>query len=134
MTTHRPADRTPAGAYLNVRRRSRWSSVQIDRWPMTDATPQQANTATALARAAARRCSELGKRGGIGLGDGRVIWTATVPTTELDQALAALLALEAGDHQPAHDLTRRYLGACGATGASDTADAPTCLAEQQATA
>ena len=48
VTTHRPADRTPAGAYLNVRRRSRWSSIQIDRWPITDASPQQARTATAL--------------------------------------------------------------------------------------
>ncbi len=108
MTPPRPDARTPAGARLNIRRNSRWSTISIDRWPITDATPQQAHTATALARAAARHSVQLGKRGGIGLGDGRVIWTAHVPTTDLDQALAALLALEDGDHQPAHDLTRHY--------------------------
>ena len=61
-----------------------------------------------LARAAARHAVTHGKRGGVSYGAGEVIGSACVPTADTDEALAALLALEAGDPWPAEALTARY--------------------------
>ena len=108
MTVIEDQSRTPAGARLRIHRGPRWTTIEIDRWPITDATEEQAATATQLARAAAQHAVTHGKRGGVSFGGGRVIWSATVPSADADTALAAFLALEAGDPAPAEALADRY--------------------------
>ena len=105
---NRPSRRTPAGAYLRISRGPRWTTVEVDRISITDATEAQAATADRLSRSAAHYVAAHGKRGGVGFGGGRVIWSATVPTSDAEVALEALLALEAGDPAPAEALAARY--------------------------
>lgn len=106
-TTGRPTSRTPAGACLTVHRGHRWSSVTVDRITTDDATDSQAATVRSLALAAARWCAGHGRPGATFL-YGVTIWYVTCPTVDLDEALAALLALEADDHAPALALAARY--------------------------
>jgi hypothetical protein len=103
-----PIPRTPAGAYLQVKRNPRWTRIVIDRFPITDATAAQSDTAHRLTTAAAVWSVTHGKRGAVSSGGGRIVWSTTVPTVDADTALAALLALEAGDHGLAEALAARY--------------------------
>lgn len=103
MTTTAP--RTPAGAWLRVTRDRRWTRIEVDRWPITDATAEQADVAHDLAVAAARRCFTVGRRAAISYGCGRTVWSVTVPAADTDATLDALLVLEAGDPEPARTLT-----------------------------
>ena len=100
--------RTPAGARLRIDRGSRWTTIEIDRWPIADATEAQADVAYRLAKAAAQHAVTHGKRGGVSFGAGRVIWSVCVPSADAAMALDALLALEAGDPAPAEALADRY--------------------------
>jgi hypothetical protein len=99
---------TPAGARLWINRGRRWTTIEIDRWPIADATEAQADVAYRLAWASACHVVAQGKRGGVGYGRGRVLWSACVPTADADVTLAALLALEAGNPAPAEALADRY--------------------------
>ena len=105
---NRLASRTPAGARLRVSRGPRWTMIEIDRWLIADATEAQAATAYRLAWASVCHVAAQGKRGGVGYGRGRVLWSACVPTADAQTALEALLALEAGDPAPAEALADRY--------------------------
>jgi len=82
--------------------------IEIDRWPIADATEAQADVAYRLAWASACHVVAQGKRGGVGYGRGRVLWSACVPTADAEIALDALLALEGGDPAPAEALANRY--------------------------
>ncbi len=113
--TPRPPDRTPAGAYLKVRRGRRWTRVEIDRISISDASPEQAVVVHRLSLAAARWAVRHGKRGGVGFGEGVVIWSATVETARADDTLAAFLALEAGDDRPAVALAELFEQATAGT-------------------
>lgn len=106
MTTTRYPSRTPAGAYLKVRPGRRWARITVDRIPITDATPEQADTARRLVIAGARHRVRNGHYNrNVDLGcTGPTIWCVVVPRDLTDRTLAALYALEADDHEPAREL------------------------------
>ena len=105
---NRPGRRTPASAYLHISRGRRWTTVEVDRISISDASAEQAAVAYRLSKAAAHYAVTHGKPGGVSFGAGRVIWSACVPSADAAMALDALLALEAGDPGPAEALAERY--------------------------
>lgn len=101
--------RSPSGAYLSVRRRGAWTTVQYDRiGSATDLDAGQESTATALVVAACRRHDRPPARRLFLTGPTLV--ALVVPTCDAEQVVSALLALESGDHEPAGQLTAGYAG------------------------
>lgn len=98
--------RTPAGARLEIGRGTRYVTIVIDRWPIDDASPEQAAIVDRLRLHAAGRCFAQGRRKAIYGGGGRVIWTITAPREDERAVLEALLGVERGDYAPAYDYLR----------------------------
>lgn len=98
---------TPAGSYLGVRPRVKWSTVEVDRIRIGRAPLDQEQWNIGMIHAGAARAFVTGWQPNNLLIGGRVLTVVWCPREDLERVVEALCSIELGSFGPA----RRYVGA-----------------------